>query len=98
VSRWHRACNVPGVLGLQARQEIDMKGLLGIGIILLVVGAALMVAGSFTYKDTDPVIDLGKVEITKTTTKERRIPMAVSGTVMGVGAALTVAGAMKKGH
>jgi ABC-type enterobactin transport system permease subunit len=74
-----------------------MKGLLGIGIVLLIVGGALMVMGSFTYKDTDPVIDLGKVEITKTTTKERRIPIAVSATVMGVGAALAIVGALKKG-
>lgn len=73
-----------------------MKNVMILGIVLLIVGAVLMAFGFVSYKDTDPVVDLGKIEITKTTTKQRRIPVAVSGTIMGVGAVLTVVGAMKK--
>jgi len=70
-----------------------MKPLLVLGLILMLLGSGLMIAGAITWKDTDPVIkELG---IEKTTTKRRPIPIAVSGTVLGVGAVLTVIGATK---
>lgn len=67
-----------------------------IGIILLALGGVLMAIGHFSYQDTDPVVEIGSLEITKTETKQRRIPVAVSGSILGVGAVLTVVGAMKK--
>ena len=74
-----------------------MKPMLIVGILLLLLGGGLMVAGHITVKDTDPVVDLGKVEITKTKTEHKPIPIVVSGGLMVAGLVLTIAGAMKKG-
>jgi hypothetical protein len=73
-----------------------MKLLLVIGIVLLLGGGALLAFGYVTHRDTDPVVEIGKLEITKTRTERKRIPPVVSGTIMGVGAVLTIAGALKR--
>ena len=73
-----------------------MKPLVIVGILLFLIGATLMIVGKVTTKDTDPVIDIGKLEISKTTTETTRVPLIVSGGLMGVGAALAVIGALKK--
>jgi hypothetical protein len=72
-----------------------MKALLVVGIALLLIGGGLMVAGSFTVKDTDPVVEIGKLEITKTTQKRKPIPVAVSGSLLAAGLVLTVVAALK---
>lgn len=73
-----------------------MKGLMIAGILLMLLGGGLMIAGSFTVRDTDPVIDIGALEISKTTTKRKAIPIAVSGGILALGVVLTIAGAMQK--
>lgn len=73
-----------------------MRSVMLIGIILMLLGGVLLVVGHVSYKDTDPVIDVGSVEITKTETKHRRVPPLVSGTLLVVGAVLTVAGVRAK--
>ena len=74
-----------------------MKMVMILGIVLLLVGAGLMVVGYVSYRDTDPVVNIGKLEITKTSTKRKPIPVAVTGTLMGVGAVLTIVGAVQRG-
>jgi len=73
-----------------------MKAVMIIGIVLLVLGAALMTFGYIEHRDTDPVVELGNIEITQTHTEKRRIPVAVSGTLLAVGAVLTIVGAVKR--
>ena len=75
-----------------------MKGLMIVGIVLLLLGGGLMIAGHVTVRDTDPVVDIGKLEISKTTEKRKPIPMAVSGGLVATGLVLTVIGAMKQGR
>ena len=72
-----------------------MKALVVVGIVLMVLGAAGLIIGFVSYEDTDPVVDIGPIEVTKTTEKRKRIPTALSATVLGVGAVVTVVGAMK---
>lgn len=73
-----------------------MKPMIIVGIVLLLLGGGLMIAGHLTVKDTDPVVDIGKLEITKTTEKRKPIPLAVSGGLMAAGLVLTIVGAVKQ--
>lgn len=73
-----------------------MKPMIIVGIVLLLLGGGLMIAGHLTVRDTDPVVDIGKLEITKTTEKRKPIPLAVSGGLMVAGLALTIVGAVKQ--
>ena len=71
-----------------------MKALIAIGILLVLLGGGLMVMGSVEYQDEHEAEVLG-IEMSVTEEDERRIPLAVSGTILGLGAVLTVVGAVK---
>jgi hypothetical protein len=72
---------------------MSSKSLVILGLALILIGGGLMVFGKIRYRDTDPVVkELG---ISKTETKEKGMPLALTGTLIGVGAALTVVGALK---
>lgn len=64
-----------------------------LGAILLLVGG-VMAAGLFKYKDTETVVDFGKVEI-KTTT-EKTAPLNWGYVLMGGGALLLAGGALAR--
>jgi len=71
-----------------------MKALIVLGIVLILLGGGLMVKGFLTVEDKHEVDFLGaKVSVTE---KDRRqIPPLVTGTLLAVGAALTVIGAVR---
>ena len=72
---------------------MNAKALMILGLALILIGGGLMIFGKIRYRDTDPVVkELG---ISKTETKEKGIPIALTGTLIGVGAVLTVVGAVK---
>ena len=72
---------------------MNAKALITVGLALILIGGVLMVYGRIRYRDTDPVVkELG---ISKTETKEKGIPIALTGTLIGVGAVLTIVGATK---
>jgi hypothetical protein len=72
-----------------------MKGLIALGILLMALGGALMIWNEIPYKEKHETKLLG-AKISVTEQKQRRIPRALSGTVLGVGAALVVIGALRK--
>ena len=71
-----------------------MKWLIVIGIVLMIVGGGLMVMGFVNVEEKHEMSILG-ADLSATTTDRKRIPMAVSGTLLGVGAVLTVVGAVR---
>ena len=71
-----------------------MKALMAVGILLVLLGGGLMVMGSIEYEDKHEAEILG-IEVSATETEEKRIPLAVSGTILGLGAVRTVVGAVK---
>jgi hypothetical protein len=71
-----------------------MKWLMIVGVVLMLVGGALMVKGFVTVEDKHEVNVLG-AELSVTETDRKAIPMALSGTLLGVGALLTVIAAVR---
>ena len=71
-----------------------MKKLIVIGVILMAVGGGLMVFNEFSYDKKHEAEILG-AELSATTTETKKIPIALSGTILGVGALVTVIGALK---
>jgi hypothetical protein len=71
-----------------------MKFLVIVGIVLMVVGGALMVKGFVTVEDKHEVNILG-AELSVTEKDKKTIPVVVTGTILAVGAVLTVVGAAR---
>lgn len=71
-----------------------MKNLMIVGIVLMIVGGALMLKGSYT-STTKHEANIFGAELAVTANDEKRIPFVLSGTLLGVGAIITVIGAMK---
>ena len=72
-----------------------MKNLMIVGLVLLALGGALMIFNTFSYREKHETNILG-AELSVTTKESKRIPYLVSGTILGVGAALTIIGALKR--
>lgn len=70
---------------LKAIGRIVMRGLVLIGVVLALLGAAALVFGQIGYTDTQPVLKAGPLQIDKTETHSVSIP-----TIGGV--ALLIAG------
>lgn len=71
-----------------------MNKLVLIGIVLMVIGAALFVFDEFSYDKEHEQSFLG-ADLSVTTRESKRIPKPASGTILGVGALVTVIGAAK---
>jgi hypothetical protein len=71
-----------------------VKALIAIGIVLMLIGGGLMVKGFFLVEDKHEANVFG-AKLSVTETDKKRIPPLVSGTVLAVGAAITVIGAAK---
>lgn len=71
-----------------------MKKLILLGVALMAVGGALMVFNHFSYEKEHQAEIFG-AELSATTTETKEIPLALSGTILGLGAALTVIGALR---
>lgn len=74
-----------------------MKTFTIIGIILLLVGIAMMVTGSFHFKEKKKVLDTDIVDISKTETKVVTWPRIAGVIVIVGGAALLIMGEKKRG-
>lgn len=60
-----------------------MRGLLVLGIVLLLGGLAMLVWPAFTYTTTDEVLDIGPVEVTTQDRDRVELPP-----LLGIGAAV----------
>jgi hypothetical protein len=68
--------------------------MLPVGVLLMLLGGGLMIKGYFTTEQEHEANILG-AKISVTEKDRRKIPKAVSGTLLAVGAVLTVAAAVR---
>lgn len=62
------------------------------GIILIIVGIAMMVINGFSFQKTENVVDVGPLEINKKETKRVNWPIYAGVAVTIAGVVLTIAG------
>ena len=66
------------------------------GLVLVVLGVALLLTGGFSYKKDDTVIDAGPLKATVERTKHVSVPPILGGVMLVAGVALLFAGARQK--
>ena len=69
-----------------------MKGLVIVGLLLIVLGLAGLLAGGLTYTKNKETADLGPVDITVKEKKHVPVPPAVGAVAVVAGVVLVVAG------
>ena len=72
-----------------------MRPVILIGIVLIVLGAAGLIAGEIPYKTERNTVSMGPVQATVQEEKKISIPPIFAGLTMAVGTALVVAGRKK---
>jgi hypothetical protein len=65
-----------------------------LGVVLMLFGGALVVFNEFSYDKKHETNILG-ADLSVTTKESKSIPLPLSGTILGVGAVVTVIGALK---
>jgi hypothetical protein len=73
-----------------------MKNSLAIGVILMLLGAAILAWPVITYKDTDTVVDLGPIEVTDEDTERVALPPVLGGVIIAAGLAMVVFGGRRR--
>ena len=72
-----------------------MKPVILVGIVLILLGAAGLVAGEITYKTERDTVTLGPMQATVQEEKKIRIPPILAGLAMAAGVGMVVAGRRK---
>jgi hypothetical protein len=72
-----------------------MKPIMILGIVLLILGAAGLIFGGFTYTTRQDVIKVGDLHVTAPVQKTVNIPLIAGGLVLAGGVAAVVVGARK---
>jgi hypothetical protein len=67
-----------------------------VGVLLIVLGVAMLVTGGYSYEKNDKVLDAGPLQATVTHDKRVSIPPLVSGAVLAAGVALMFAGSRQR--
>jgi uncharacterized membrane protein HdeD (DUF308 family) len=70
-----------------------MRNSLAIGIVLLLLGIAMLAWPVISYTTTDTVVDLGPVEVTREDEEHIALPPILGGVLVASGIALLVFGA-----
>ena len=73
-----------------------MKHTLIIGIVLILLGAAVLAYRQFSYKTEETVLDIGPLKATAERTKTVPIPPIIGWALIGSGALVLVVGARVK--
>jgi hypothetical protein len=73
-----------------------MKAMNVAGLVLVVLGVALLLTGGFSYKKDDTVIDAGPLKATVEHTKHVSVPPILGGVMLVAGVVLLFAGARRK--
>jgi drug/metabolite transporter (DMT)-like permease len=63
-----------------------------VGVLLIVLGVAMLVTGGYSYQKSDKVLDVGPVQATVQHDKRVTIPPVASGLVLAAGVALLFVG------
>jgi len=73
-----------------------MKAVNVVGLVLVVVGVALLLTGGFSYKKDEKVLDAGPLQASVERTKHVSVPPILGGVVLVAGVALLFVGARQK--
>jgi uncharacterized membrane protein HdeD (DUF308 family) len=73
-----------------------MKNSLAIGVILVLLGVAILAWPVITYTDTDTVVDIGPLEVTTEDTEHIALPPILGGVVIAAGVALLLLGGRRR--
>jgi len=73
-----------------------MKSKSILGIILIVIGAAILAYGHFSYKTTETVLEVGPIKATAEKTKTVPVPPILGWVLIGVGACVLILPARSK--
>jgi len=63
-----------------------------VGVLLIVLGVAMLVTGGYSYQKSDKVLDAGPLQASVTHDKRVSIPPLLSGVVLAAGIALMFVG------
>ena len=74
-------------------KEVAVRGMLAIGVLLLVLGIGVLVYPCFTVTDGDKAVDLGPVEVFTEDTDTVQIPRLLGIAGIAAGAVFIVLGA-----
>jgi hypothetical protein len=67
-----------------------MKSKLILGIVLILIGAAILAYGHFSYRSRETVLEVGPVKATAERTKTVLVPPILGWALLGVGACVVV--------
>src|SRR3989304_398940 len=77
------------------RREMRRTPLITIGVVLILIGAAVLVWPKVTYTERETVVEVGPVNITADTKKTVPLPPILGGIAMAGGVVLVIVGAKK---
>ena len=69
-----------------------MRATTVVGVLLIVLGVAMLLTGGYSYEKRDKVLDAGPLQATVQHDKRVTIPPVVSGIVLAAGVALLFVG------
>jgi len=72
-----------------------MKNTITLGVALLIIGAAMLAYGHFSYKTQETVLEVGPIKATAEHTKTVPLPPIIGWALVGGGAVVLVFGAMR---
>jgi hypothetical protein len=73
-----------------------MRPMTVVGLLLIVLGVAMLVTGGYSYQKNDKVLDAGPLHASVTHDKRVSIPPVVSGLVLAAGVALMFVGSRQR--
>jgi len=72
-----------------------MKPIMLVGIVLILLGAAVLAYHGITYTTREKILQIGPVEATKKTSRTIILPPVLGGAALAAGIALMIVGAKK---
>lgn len=75
-----------------------MKTTMMIGIVLIVLGAAVLAFQGVSYTSRQKIVDVGGVQVTAETRKTVPVPLILGGLALAGGIAVVVAASRKPGN
>jgi uncharacterized membrane protein YidH (DUF202 family) len=72
-----------------------MRSLTLLGVLLIVIGVAALLAGHFEYSDTKPVLKAGPLQVDATEQHSVDVPLIAGAVIVIAGVGLAIAGQRK---
>jgi hypothetical protein len=71
------------------------KFIIILGVVLIIIGAAILVYGHFTYKTQETVLQIGTLKATAETSRTVPLPPIIGWVAIGCGAVALIFGAVR---